>query len=182
MKLINKTPYNTMMLRKVITVVWRNYNFGGSERFKGFKVHVLLSGAKSKFANKHVLRLPKLNGTEWFYIKQQESHPEDVSTLREGIPNGDGPPLIWDVACRACQMLGVIISSVALTQELQKAKLPRFLTLKPIKEKMAPPDPVRKRYANVLKLERSWVRKSKLAATKLKKLRQQRRYYERRLA
>jgi hypothetical protein len=59
--------------------------------------------------------------------------------------------------------------------------LPAYIPLKILKPKLQR-DRVQERHDRVIELEKVWLRKQKLAATKVRQYRQRRRYYEKQLA
>ena len=181
MRLINRSPYETRHLRRVVVAVGHAAFDGEPIWWKQLKVYVVLSGARvTKFnlgprSGSVYIRVQKLTGDEWHQIARNTTEGRSLTTaklaalVRAQLEQGPGLGGSWVVDPKHLSRLPLVV---------------RLRTVKPKKEQSPPlpRDLLQERYARVLELEASWVRKQKLAGTKVKGYRKRRRYYEKRLA
>lgn len=177
MRLINLTDYDTLVLRRIASAVER-YQHGSMQRpgWKWLRIFITYAGARAPASWRSpdvLIRLPKLKGDEWVHLQRQKAGIE--SDPRPGF----GPPLTSWVALYVTQQMGYNWSDSFTFNP--RDRVPRLLPLKAIKPPRPKVDPRRQRYERVLILEKGWIRKLKLAQTKLRKLAKVKRYYERML-
>ena len=127
------------------------------------------------------LHLPALRGAEFIGLARQQ-HGGDPGADHGGLKVHD---LAIHIQFALLGMLGVRAPSWHVLMGVAEKKLRRIrLALIPLRilKPKPPRDRIRDRYARVLKAEKGWRRKQKLATTKVKKLRRRRIYYEKLLA
>lgn len=184
MRIKNESPYDTRVLRRIVcwTYRWLASNYGVGHWWKLLTFYVLPAGVREPqmHAPSLLMRSAKLRGTEWIALTRQYHGAPADELLRipgRGVSSDE-------VATYAFQLMMALYGQSVRGRFLPQ--LPKtFPTLVPLRTaRPAAPkrDVVRERHARVLELERTWTRKIKLAQTKLKKLRQRRRYYEKQLA
>lgn len=130
-----------------------------------------------------VLHLPALRGTEFIGLARQQ-HGGDIGADHGGLKVRD---LAICVQAGLLEMLGARapawtsrVLAAPAEKKIRRIKLV-LIPLRILKPK-PPRDRIQDRYAHVLKAEKMWKRKQKLAGTKIKKLRQRRIYYEKLIA
>ena len=169
MKIINTSPYDTRALRSIICSVYsyvrkRSQPKGASWKNLLTVVHV---GARKPPGfqvgfDRGSIYVAGLRGTEW--------HEQ----LR-GITTGNAL-----TAERFAQGVLVMLKKTPADfhSRMLKKGTPVHVPLKALKKPKPPRNILQERYQRVLRLERAWQRKYKLAGTKLKKLKLVRRRYE----
>lgn len=170
MRLINRSPYDTRTLRQVLVRCLRYVKrqqiveFGRSWTRD---VLVLTVGARipKNTTAFGILRVPKLTGNEWHLIARGQI---------------EGAFTTADFAEQALHVVWQTTATVAFLTTYLK-DLPKIVPLK-ISKASVSRDVVQERYRRTLELERDWMRKQKLAGTKVKYYRTKRKYYEKRLA
>jgi len=179
MHLINQSPYDSRALRQIVTAARRYILKYGRQGFipfhwwKNLILRVLVAGAREPDlepgqAMGAIVRVPKLTGNEWHQIARQQVDDgfTPLEFFRRVVNEVWGAPMDADAG--------------PYLDRLQK-KLGVVIPLKVAKPK-PPPDQLTVRFRRVVELEARWLRKQKLAATKVKAYRVKRRYYEKRLA
>jgi hypothetical protein len=179
MKLINRSPYNTRVLRAAVTAAMRtNYDGLAPLWWQKLRVYVVLVGTRAPVSGSPgspgrlgpqfgtvCIRVPKLTGDEWHQIIRDE--PNGTALTTEQVASAAMIELI-----DGRQRNGVFAPDQKYLRKLPKVVPLRIVTPKPKR------DAVRERYERVLELERNWMRKVKHAQTRLKTVRKRRRYYE----
>ncbi len=202
----NESSYDARAVRRVLTAVWSGIPplapipVGWWERIRvrltvgrgrGVRAECDRGIARTKDGALTIkpiltLHLPALRGIEFIGLARQQ-HGGDIGADHGGLKVTD---LALCIQQAFLELLGVpnvpawtrTVLSAAARKKLQRIKLV-LIPLRILKPKTARPrDRVQERYARVLKVERVWLRKQKLANTKVKKLRQRRSYYEKLLA
>ena len=172
MKLTNRSPYDARVLRRCFTAA-RRWLGVFTPDYKNVLVverrnpHLRLVGLEyDEMGPGWVMRLPKLTGNEWHHAARGIEDGDALTCRRvvQGIANGHARH-------RASWVEGTDIPDKVLK------KLPVFVPMKVTPEKPKP-DRVAERYTRVVELERAWLRKQKLATTKVKLYRKRRRRYE----
>lgn len=173
MKLINDSPYDTRVLRSIAVAVYRWLRKIEGRKAPGWETMALHVGTRAEKAGSEWLgyiQVPKLTGDEWHQAARGVTDGAAYTSER--------------FARRVCWWLMRAYGSRVFSEVIDPKvlrRLPQFVPLKVVKPKPAR-DQVQERYERTLELERSWVRKCKLAQTKLKKVRLKRRRYEKVLA
>ena len=187
MHLKNQSHYDTMTMRRI--VVWerrwlyRNYGDRVGSRHPPLVIHVLPAGARipvHQKAGEVVLRTTKLTGMEWISLtKQIHGAPRDELWRIPGraMLSAEFALAAFDLLC---SWYGLNVRGRVLPE--LPSEFPVLVPLRVVRPPTPQRDVVRERYLRVLGLEKVWQRRSKLAQTKLKKLRARRRYYEKQLA
>jgi hypothetical protein len=210
MNLRNTSPYHTPTLRKLFALTFRAIKVDSNgDPDKGFRPRILVEEGRTrvrwewdenaKVPTLHV-KLPKLTGDEFIALFRQQhggavqrySNPADPK-FGQTIQT-HGALTSERVALEAQQALYALLNiapkaisgvpDISVRVALKKAKVPEFVPLrvrKPVREK-EPRNIVDERYQRVLELEAKWMKKIKLAQTKLKKLRVKRRHYEKKFS
>jgi len=179
MRLINESPYDSRALRQIATAARRYILKYGRQGFtpfhwwKNLTIRVLVAGAHEPDLSPGqtlgaIVRVPKLTGNEWHQLARQQV--DDAFTplefFRRIVNEVWSAPMDADAGVfldRLHKKIGVVV---------------------PLKVQRTKPQPDRlaERFRRVIELEAHWLRRQKLAATKVKSYRVKRRYYEKRLA
>ena len=127
------------------------------------------------------LHLPQLRGDEFIDMLRHQHGTESLSVDHGGLTSANlalhMQGTLLDMSDSRVRWQGRMLMEGARTPRGLPVCIPfRIVRPKP------PRDRVQDRYARILQLEKVWQRKAKLAATKIKKLRGQRRRYEKQLA
>ena len=172
MHLINKTPYDTRVLRRAVVAGRRfsidQYSVGEMPGWwKRAAIYVVLAGARD----------PRpASGRESFY--DDKAHRNTV--IRVHPPTGDE----WQAALRGIAPPGVLTPkdvALAVVEQIYEVRTTRAsilgfrylrnhpvtVPLKVVKER-PPRNLVQERYGRALALQKLWARKLKLATTKVK--------------
>lgn len=162
-RIINQSPYETKALRAVATAIGRTKQHL-LNRTGGITLRVLMAGARAPALkpSERIVRVPKLTGNEWIAAARAVENNLGVLTNVS----------FANVVCDAMRWFRIdwAVRPTPIPLVVREAK-------EPVKR-----DVIRQRYERVLKLEKSWARKLKLAQTKIKKLRAKAKYYQKRLA
>ena len=173
----NQSAYDARAVRRVLQAVVRQ--FGRTEwpvlfwrpmrvqllewRGAGVKVEMVPSETK--------LYLPALRGAEFIGLARQQHGGQS------GVDHGGLTATAIALALQPAlfAQFGMLppawCSNVVMGGSRTLRRTPERIPLRIIKPK-APRDKLRERYARTVELEKAWQRKAKLAATKLKKVRQ----------
>lgn len=180
MRIRNITPWDTKTLRRLAR------GAGRATSFSDVDVLFALEGAHTTKYKKGVrkiaiVRLPQLKGDEWIgLVRQQYGTPHNRS---DGLTCGavaGAARVALDALRNDRQTVGYEIAAdnIYLAKWLSWEDARALVPLEPPKPLPQPRDHARERYRRAVELQRTWQRKAKLAATKLKKLRVRIRYYE----
>ncbi len=180
MHLDNRSPYDTRHLRRVAVRAFHSLSEKNKSWLKlprpwwrNLKIHVVLTGAhipKFNFGREsgHVyVRVPKLTGDEWHQITRDSE--DGRALLTQDFAN--------IVRAQICDPL----DSFAVDPYWLR-KLPKVVPLKHVNPKAPPRDALQVKWERAVLYEKSWIRKQKLAGTKVKSYRRKRIMYEKRLA
>lgn len=196
MRIVNLTPWDTKVLRKIVLaaygcIVGRSNVRHGEQWWWSRGVFVFLPhrGSGKIPPGKHprgtekdwIFRLPNPHGLSWV-ARTREQYNQTLSA-EEILQIPHRPPSCVEVGEQVFTRLvtwhGYRNSDSEVFEPQTLRGCPVLLPLQKPKPEKPKKDPVRDRYNRVLALERKWKAKAKLAETKLKKLREKRRYYER---
>lgn len=173
MHLINQSPYNTRVLRRAAVAAYRSLGWKDPPPWwKRLRIYVVPAGAhlpELQFGpslGQIYVRVPKLTGNEWHQTLRDVADANTLTTekfavqIKSQISRAN---VSWAVDAKWLKHLPIVV---------------------PLKQMKSAPvrDLLGERYVRTVELERAWLRKQKLAGTKVKLYRVKRRYYEKRLA
>lgn len=195
----NTSAYDTRALRKIAVLTWRALQEVHGRQTTAVRGSWAITvnvqeGRKHtswRWARKQethhgmVLILPKLHGRE-FVAQLRAQHggtgtTEHHALLSETVAHAFQDAVLssygWVLPGKSANL------NVAVRLAMKRRKVPTHVPLRIIKPKEdVPRDIIQERFQRVLELEQKWQRKLKLAQTKLKKIRQKKKHYTKKLA
>jgi hypothetical protein len=181
MRVINRTAYDTRVLRYAAVATWAHIT--AAKMPKRLRIYFIYQYKRVEDRPKIkpgpgdvVLHMPPLNGNEWHHLLRQ------AKGIKTDPRDGDGPPYIATIIEDLCRQWGHPFQQHTIMAAHPRSRLPRLIPLKMAR----PPKPVlgkwERRLVGLKVREKKLTRKLKLMSTLVKKVQQQRRRVERRIA
>lgn len=205
MKLKNNSQYSTRILRRILEITWEGIERAKmmSPRITGAPSHLTVEFTRSQKLTRLAevkrstdgkpsiyvrILLQPLSGSEFIPLMRQ-LHGGQQRGEHEGLRSADVALCVeWAVR----QVHGWVAVKRGVKKRLhpdvrtalQKAKIPEFVPIRVLRPKVEPAqvDRLQQKYDRACELERKWTTRLKLAQTKLKKARERKKRYAKRLA
>lgn len=200
MRLQNSSQYDTVALRRIFAATWRGvYAVKGlkgtaTQTWKLLAIQVRKGQRNVRYTwspqDQHTLgfALPRLTGTEFIPLMRQQHGGDQSKSAQHGGLEAERIALamqqaIYDMWSWKRQRGAKLVLLISVRAGLLRANIPVYVPIRVLKQRVEiPQDKLKEKYDQLGALEKKWTTKSKLAQTKLKKIRERRKRYAKQLA